>query len=317
MARLPNRDFQQTVALLKDKDTKKEIYPGTKQRKIVWPAYTPTQIHALKETLVFIRDSVDACSTFSTKGKVGRPLTNPKSLAKAVLFCEFIQSPEREAQGWLELIGPFLGIYEDLDDWVIGRAYERPEVAYILQQVFMNNKESDSLLSGDGTGLERSRKQNYASNKKQGTYMTSIVDSREIVQTFDISGIQECQIMHELVKQVTGDSIRLDAGFNDHALVELIDKLGMTCYVYPKISNILNGRIAWKSMYLYFFWDIYSWLKEYHQRSHCESFHSAFKRVYGIVTKVKYASRLSQVSARIILHNRRRLAYFSRIEKSG
>ena len=52
MARLPNKDFQQTVALLKDKDAKKEIYPGTKQRKIVWPAYTPTQIHALKETLV-------------------------------------------------------------------------------------------------------------------------------------------------------------------------------------------------------------------------------------------------------------------------
>ncbi|MDI6738488.1 MAG: hypothetical protein QME12_08335, partial [Nanoarchaeota archaeon] len=128
MARLPNKGFQQTVALLKDKDAKKKIYPGTEQRKIVWPAYTPAQIYALKETLIFIRDSVDACRTFSTKSKVGRPLTNPKSLAKAILFCEFIGVPEREAQGWLELIGPFLGIYENLDDWVIGRAYERPEV---------------------------------------------------------------------------------------------------------------------------------------------------------------------------------------------
>lgn len=317
MARLPNRAFQQTVTLLKDKDAKKEIYPGIEQRKIVWPAYTPAQVHALKETLVFIRDSVDACSMLSTKSKVGRPPTDPKSLAKSILFCEFIGVPEREAQGWLELIGPFLGIYEKLDDWVIGRAYERPEVAYILQQVFTNNKNSDGILSGDGTGLERSRKQNYASNKKQGTYMTSIVDSREIVQVFDISGVQECQIMHELVKQVSGNSIRLDAGFNDKKLVELMDKLGMTCYVYPKISNVLNGKISWKLMYLQFFFDIYSWLKEYHQRSHCESFHSAFKRVYGIVTKVKYASRLSQVSARIILHNRRRLAYFSRIGKSG
>lgn len=317
MTKLPTKAFQQTVALLKEKDAKKEIYHGIEQRKIVWPAYTSTQIHALKETLVFIRDSVDACSTFSTKGKAGRPLTNPKSLAKSIFFCEFIGVPEREAQGWLELIGPFLGIYENLDDWVIGRAYERPEVAYILQQVFTNNKDSDGILSGDGTGLERSRKQNYASNKKQGTYMTSIVDSREIVQTFDISGVQECQVMHELVKQVSGDSIRLDAGFNDKKLVELIDKLGMSCYVYPKISNVLNGKIAWKSMYLHFFFDIYSWLKEYHQRSHCESFHSAFKRVYGIVTKVKYASRLTQISARIILHNRRRLAYFSRIRKSS
>lgn len=317
MARLPNKAFQQTVALLKDKDAKKDIYPGSEQRKIVWPAYTAAQISGLKETLVFIRDSVDVCRTFPTDGKVGRPLTNPKSLAKSVLFCEFIGAPEREAQGWLEIISPFLGIYEELDDWVIGRAYERPEVAYILQQVFANNKSSDGILSGDGTGIERSRKQNYASNKKQGTYMTSIVDSREIVQTFDISGVQECQIMHELVKQVSGNSIRLDAGFNDRVLVELIDKLGMTCYVYPKISNILNGKIAWKSMYLDFFFDIYSWLKEYHQRSHCESFHSAFKRVYGIMTKTKYASRFAQICARIILHNRKRLAYFKRIEESN
>ena len=261
MARLPNMEFQQTVILLKNKDAKKEIYPGEKQRKIVWPAYTSAQIQELKETLIFIRDSVDACSTLFTKRRIGRPLTNPKTLAKSILFCEFIGVPEREAQGWLELLGPFLGVYEKLDDWVIGRAYERPEVIYLLHQIFTNNKSSDGLLCGDGTGLERSRKQNYASNKKRGMYMTLIVDSREIIQAFDISGTQECQVMHELVKQVSGNSIRLDAGFNDKALVELIDKLGMTCYVYPKISNILNGKISWKSMYLHFFFDIYSWLK--------------------------------------------------------
>lgn len=313
MTKLPTKEFQQTVTLLKDKDTKKEIYPGEKQRKIIWSKYTLTQIDSLKETLVFIRDSVNKCIDPPTK--VGRPLTNPKSLAKAVLFCEFTHIPEREAEGWLEMIGPFLGISEKLDDWVIGRAYERPEVIHILYQVFKETKNSDGQLCGDGTGLERSRKQNYESNKKQGTYMTSIVDSREIVQTFDISGVQECRIMHELIKVVSGNSIRLDAGFNDRELVDAIDKLGMKCYVYPKISNLLNGRKSWKSMYLHFFFDIYSWLKEYHQRSHCESFHSAFKRVYGIVTKVKYASRLGQIIARIILHNQRRLAYFNKIER--
>ena len=49
--------------------------------------------------------------------------------------------------------------------------------------------------------------------------MTSIVDSREIVQAFDISGKQECQAMHELVEKVTGTSLRLDAGFVDRILL--------------------------------------------------------------------------------------------------
>ena len=53
-------------------------------------------------------------------------------------------------------------------------------------------------------------------------------------------------------------------------------------------------------------------LKEYHQRSHSESFHSAFKRVYGEVRKVNYTARFVQITARIILHNFRRLSYFVR-----
>jgi len=183
----------------------------------------------------------------------------------------------------------------------------------MLHEIFLATKDSDRILSGDGTGLETSIKQNYEStkNKKEGRYMTSIVDSREIVQAFDISGTQECRIMHELVKEVSGDSLRLDAGFNDRKLIALIEELFMTPYVYPKKINNLNGRPAWKSMYLEFFLDVYSWLVEYHQRSHTESFHSAFKRVYGIITKVRSSCRFSQITARIILHNFRRMSYFA------
>ena len=72
--------------------------------------------------------------------------------------------------------------------------------------------------------------------------MTSIVDSREIFQAFDITGRGECEVIEELIKEVSGESIRLDAGFN-------------SCE-------------SWKFMYLGFFLDIYAWLKEYHQRYH-------------------------------------------------
>jgi len=209
-------------------------------------------------------------------------------------------------------MGPYLGIYEKLDDRVIGKAYENSEVMRILTKVFEQNKTSDGVLGGDGTGLERSRKENYESTKKKrtGQYMTSIFDSREVVHAFDISGVQECQIMHKLIKQVEGRKLTLDAGFNDRALVSEISKLGMVPYIFPKKNNNINGDIYWQKMYLNFYYNTLNWLIEYHSRNHTESFHSSFKRSFGIVTKLKFCSKFSQVCARIIIHNHRRLNYF-------
>jgi transposase len=181
-----------------------------------------------------------------------------------------------------------------------------------LDNPFEKTKDSDGTLSGDGTGLETSRKQNYESSKKAGSYMTSIVDSREVVQAFDIYE-QECRAMHELIGHVYGNSLRLDAGFNDRYLVKKITERGMIPYVFPKKNNNLNGSVAWKSMYMDLFLDVMNWLTEYHIRSHSESFHSSFKAKYGMITKRRITSILAQVTARIILHNRRRLAYFNRL----
>lgn len=309
MPKLPNKEFRAMVPLLREKD----FYEPEEQRKISWPEYNLSQVEDAYETLEFIRDSVDEAEYMKTKGKVGRPLTDPKDLAKAVLVCEAFSFTERNAQGWVKILGPYLGICRDLDDRTIGDAYDKSEVLYILKQVFEKTKESDGILSGDGTGLETSRKQNYENNKKTGEYMTSIVDSREIVQAFDISGEQECRAMHKLIENVYGDSLRLDAGFNDRELVRKIAERGMTPYVFPKKSNNMNGHLAWKLMYMELFLDVMAWLTEYHIRSHTESFHASFKGVYGQITKKRVTSKLSQVTARIILHNRRRLSYFSKL----
>lgn len=311
---LPNVEFRKLVTLFKEPKEKKKFYSAQKQREIDWPAYNLTQINQAKDSLSFIRESVNRCPVFKIDGKRGKPLTNPKALTKAVLICEAFGFTERSAEGWLDILGPFVGIYEHLDERTIGESYDKIEVIRMLHEIFLATKDSDGILSGDGTGLETSIKQNYEStkNKKEGRYMTSIVDSREIVQAFDISGTQECQIMHELVKEVSGDSLRLDAGFNDRKLADLVEELFMTPYIYPKKSNNLNGHPAWKFMYLEFFLDVYSWLIEYHQRSHTESFHSSFKRVFGIVTKVRSSCRFSQITARIILHNFRRMSYFAK-----
>lgn len=313
MPRLPNKEFRAMVPLLREKG----FYEYEEQRKISWSEYNLSQIEEASEVLDFINNIVDEVTYMNTSGKAGKPLTDPKLLAKAVLACEALGFTERNAQGWLRIIGPFFGIREPLDDRTIGDAYDKVEVLYILKQIFEETKDSDKKLSGDGTGLETSRKQNYESQKKSGDYMTSIVDSREIVQNFDISGEQECRAMHKLIEGVYGDSLRLDAGFVDRELVRKIDERGMKPYVFPKKDLNLNGRLAWKTMYLELFYDVMTWLTEYHLRSHAESFHSSFKRVYGMITKRRVTAKLSQVTARIILHNRRRLSYFNKLAKAS
>ena len=313
MTALPNKGFQAMVPLLREEG----FYEHEPIRKIHWSEYNESQIREATEALDFIREQVDVCKYINMKGKVGRKLTDPKYLAKAILIAEAFEFRERESQGWIKLLGPYAGIHKEIDDRVLGNAYNSLEVLYILKQVFETTKTSDGKLAGDGTGLETSRKQNYETNKKAGEYMTSIVDSREVVQAFDVSGKQECRAMHDLIEKVKGASLRLDAGFVDRKLVKRIGELGMKPFVFPKKSIKLNGSTAWKQMYLELYYDVMAWLTEYYQRSHTESFHSSFKRKSGPLLKRRSFCFLSQITAKIIIHNQRRLAYFNRISPQG
>jgi transposase len=313
MSKLPNKEFRQMVPLLREKD----FYENEPPREIFWPEYNLSQIEEATTLLDFIKESVDKCEYLNRKGKRGRPLTDPKSLAKAILICEALGFPERIGEGWIKALGPYVGIHEKLDDGVIGDAYDKVEVVYILRQVFRQSKSSDGRLSGDGTGLEKSRKENYETAKKYASYMISIVDSREIVQVFELGERGECKVMKRLIEEVEGNSLRLDAGFNDRELVKKIAELEMIPYVFPKCHNKLNGSPAWKNMYLELYYDVMGWLTEYHQRSHSESFHSSFKRKNPLLRKIKPLPQLCQVMARIILHNRRRLSYFDKLAKAN
>jgi transposase len=311
----PNKEFRALVKYANEAKKNKRIkfYEHKEPKAVNWNAYTLSQIKDAKEVLLFIKREVDKC--IMPPKKVGKPITNPKVLAKAVLICEALNLVERKAQGWIEIIGPFAGIYDKLDDRVIGNAYNKVEVAFILKQIFDKNKDSNGELMGDGSGLETSRKQNYCENKKSTKeFLTSIVDSREIVQAFDFSGEDECIVMDSLIEEVEGNSLCLDAGFNDRELVRKIVEKGIIPYIYPRKINRINGGNGWTEMYMEFFMDVIAWLTEYYQRVHCESFHSAFKRVFGIIRKIRNHSKLVQVSARIILHNRARLSYFKKIK---
>ena len=312
--KLPNEKFRKLVGFINEgrEDKTKKIYEDRKPRKVDWKAYTFSQIDNVKESLIFINEEVEKC--FLPPRKAGKPF-DVKLYTKVVLVCEMFSLTERNAQGFIEIFGNIAGISEKLDDRVIGNAYNKKEVAFILKQIFDKRKDSDGILAGDGTGLETSRRQNYGKERKSTKeFLTSIVDSKEIVQAFDFSGEDECKAMFDLIEQVEGESLRLDAGFNCRELVRKIAELGMLPFVYPNKKNNLNGGDAWKEMYLEFFTDVIFWLQEYYLRVHCESFHSAFKRVFGIIRKVRGHSKFIQVMARIILHNRARLSYFKKIK---
>ena len=212
----PNKEFRQLVRYTNEARKNKRIkfYEDKEPREINWNAYTLSQINDAKETLLFIKREVDRCK--DPPRKVGRP-SDYRALTKSILICEALGFTERKAQGWLEILGPSVGIHEKLDDRVIGNAYNKHEVAFMLKQIFDRNKNSNGILAGDGTGLETSRKQNYGlSRKSTKEFLTSIVDSHEIIQAFDFSGEDECKAMHSLIEEI--ESLEIGKSLNSSSI---------------------------------------------------------------------------------------------------
>jgi len=302
--RLPNKEFRKLVPKLREKG----FYNSKEKRPINWKKYNSAQTEEALELLKRINEIVDSCK-IKKVSNLGRKGIDEKILAKVILLCETLQLTERQSQSWIALLSSNIKLTSKLDDRTIGRAYNSLEVQYLLKQVFEKTKNSNGILMGDGSGLETSRKQNYENDRKTNEYFTSIVDSREIVQAFEMDK-NERRAMKKMIEEVKGNSLRLDAGFIDRKLTTKISELGMKPFIFPKKNNKLNGRIAWKLMYFELFLETQEWLKEYHQRSHCESFHSSFKRKNKILLKNNSISRLTQLTARIIIHNLRKLSYY-------
>ncbi len=106
--------------------------------------------------------------------------------------------------------------------------------------------------------------------------------------------------------------LSLDAGFVDRKLTQLIEDAGMTPLIFPKRNSTIKAKRcpAWRRMINRLLDGVQQWLKEYHIRSHAESFHSSIKRIFGIVTKRLGIAINTQVLCRIIHNNRRKTDYY-------
>ncbi|MEK6935995.1 MAG: hypothetical protein AABW67_04340, partial [Nanoarchaeota archaeon] len=105
-----NREFRRLVPKLREKG----FYKCQEKRAIEWKEYTLSQINEVKllDKITFLVDSFNSKKTKS----FGRPQTNPKDLAKAILVAELLSLPERQAQGWINLLASKVGITCFLDD---------------------------------------------------------------------------------------------------------------------------------------------------------------------------------------------------------
>jgi hypothetical protein len=102
--RYPNKKFRKLVEFINEgrEDKSKKIYVDRVSRMI---AYNLSQINNIKETITFISVEFDKCK--NPPGKVGKLLTNPKLLCKAILICELFGLTERDAQGFIDVFGSF------------------------------------------------------------------------------------------------------------------------------------------------------------------------------------------------------------------
>src|SRR3989344_7115939 len=228
--RLPNKEFRKLVPKLR----KKGFYNSKEKRPINWKRYNQVQTEEALELLKRINEVVDLCE-IKKINNLGRKGADTKILAKVILLCETLQLTERQAQSWIALLSSNIKLTSKLDDRTIGRAYNSLEVQYLLKQVFEKTKNSDGILMGDGSGLETSRKQNYENDRKTNEYFTSIVDSREIVQAFEMSR-SERKAMKKMIEEVKGNSLRLDAGFVDRELTTKITEFWMKPIIFPRAN---------------------------------------------------------------------------------
>lgn len=310
--------FDQLMRDIKQGDFKYQSKPET---EIDWTAYSQAKVNELRFIVQYIRQTVDSIILPEKPAGRGQPEKDAHDLAKAVLLQQYLQTNERTAEGWVDLLAPRLGISADFKWRSIARAYEREDVRYILERVFEQSTRPVQgvahSFSGDSTGLEQSRKQNYEkdahSEKSAGYLKLTTVMSNEfhVVTSFELSQNRgDCPMFEKTFPQTaeTQDIHRmnLDAGFLSRNICTLIEQTGGLPFIYPKMGITLRkqGSRAWKDMLLEFLRDPQEWLRWYHERSNQESWYSAFKRRFAKPLQCRTdVTKASEVCARVIVEN--------------
>lgn len=295
---------QQLSRLVGDVRERKFPYEPPPANPIDWASYTQAQVEEINDTLVLIRETVDATPEppppRSRKGRT--PEYSAHDLAKALLVQQYHQASNRLAQGYARLYKEKLGLDRVPHYKAIERAYEDPRVRKVLDDVFALTQEPErGHVQGftlDGSGLPRDVRGNWARDKESQAAKKERFDGAvamltlpHLITTAHVARIigfeNECPTLKPLVEQTVAHYGSLtgpvcgDAAFLSRANTALIHRWGGTPRIFPKRNATLNPGgdwHGWRRMLDTFLDHTQAWLEDYHQRSLSETAWSRHKR---------------------------------------
>lgn len=310
--------------LIKDLKEGNFKYVAKEEKEIDWAAYNISKIYEMDMYLLFVKEAVNNVEIETKNNNEGRPLSDAYDLAKIIMAQIYFQVAERQAAGLGIVFREKLGLTNTVSPSTIGRAYSRLDVQEILAKVFLATsapiKDKETSVSGDGTGLPLSRKQNYANDRdkeeKHAGYdkMAVMISNNFHIATgfvYKEGAANDCPLLPDLMEQTSQklskiNDVELDAGFVARYNCQAIAAAGAIPYIYPKTGITINqkGSPAWKKMLLDLIEDLQKWLEQYHDRSQSEAYFSAHKcRHARPILKRIIIRRKIQAFARVIATN--------------
>ena len=334
---MKNKQQEKLDSLIKQLKASKFKYQPKEQKPVDWSKYDEAQVNEINDMLLLIREVVDKAESNIGLQEApdsigpGRPKNSPADEAKVILLQQYFCASNRVAAGYALLFKEKLNLKKTFSYKTIERAYEDPEVAFVLEEVFRLTQvpvsHREHVFGPDGTGLSTSMKQNYENDRQSGKvhkgYEKMIVMvgcTYKLFSAFQFAARPAANefpyfaplLAHTLDRYDQIEMISADAGYLSRNNCELVKDAGATPRIYPKERVIIRqrGMVAWREMLADLVCDPQTWLRDYHVRSNVEASFSSFKRDCPVPLRKKLQQRKKQEAfTRACNYNLKRLCY--------
>ncbi len=315
-------------------------YETKQETPIDWAAYTQAQIEEVNDTLILIRETVDAVpEPEAPRSQKGRTVEYAaRDLAKTLLLQQYFQSSNRVTQGYARLFREKLNLDRVPHYKAIERAYEDARVRRVLDDVFdLTQRPEQGHVQGltlDGSGLPRSVKANWESQKQTPQAKREHYDGSVTMLTVPhlmiaahvplaVGFDNECPTLKPLLEAtvkrhgaLNGAIVTGDAAFLSRDNCTLIEDYGGVPRIFPKRGVTLapQGHRAWTRMLTTFLENPQGWLRDYHARSTSECGWNRDKhRNPRPLRRRLHRRRGTEKHLRFTTNNLTRLAYLRRL----
>ncbi|MCA1820003.1 MAG: hypothetical protein LC620_08165 [Halobacteriales archaeon] len=315
-----------------------------------WARYDEAQIHETSDVLHLIRALVDVAGgrvRARTVPRPGQPAVPACDLVKVLIAQSYFGHANRPAEGLGELFRERLGLGPRRVAYkTIERAYDRSDVARLLDEVFLLTNEPvrglERVFSGDGSGASLRVGTHYARTRSRtrGNGVTSDALSGspgEYAYHFMFIGVKykvlagwagvasvgpgrgEHSLFLDAIQDLPRmghhvDQVLADAALATRPCCQAVAELGGEPRFLPRRNSTFksHGVDAWVHMLADLLDHPQEWLYDYHLRSNSESGNSVINRANPQPLRKKLDARIqTEDFLRGIAYNVKRLAYLA------